>query len=315
MSARRGLSLLGLKMDMMLTLSLIIAVSGFVFVYLLGPSVGLVGGVILALAFNFFMWLISPYLLKTMYGLRPVSREEMPWLYSTVELIAARSGLRRMPKLFIAPVRVPNAFAFGSPLFGYGIAVTEGLLNTLDEEEVEAVLGHEIGHIRHGDMHVMMIATALPSVFLYIGRWLIWGSMFSYGYGSRDRDDAGYLYLLGIALTVIGWILYLLALRLSRLREFYADAHSALTVRNGAEKLQRALVKIARNSDPKVGAKIASAKALMIVDPTQKELEEDMRAIMEERESFLERLMSIFSTHPSIRDRLLRLEDLKRISS
>ncbi len=313
MSVRRSLPLLGLRVDMMLTLSLIIAVSGFVFIYLLGPSVGLAGGIFLALLFNFFMWLISPYLIRAMYRLKPVSKEEMPWLYSTVEMLAAKSGLRKMPQVYIAPTEVPNAFAFGSPIFGYGVAVTEGLLRILDEEEIEAVLGHEIGHIRHGDMHVMMVATALPAIFLQIGRWFIWGSMFGYG-SSRDRDDAGSLYLLGVALTVIGWLLYLLALRLSRLREFYADAHSALTVERGAEKLQRALVKIAKNTDPKLGAQLASAKALMITDPTQRELDEDLRSIMEREESFFERIMSLFSTHPRLKDRLMKLEELKRVA-
>ncbi len=313
MGARGSITLLGLRVDMMLTLSLIIAVSGFVFIYLLGPSVGLVGGVVLALLFNFFMWLISPYLIKAMYRLRPVSSGEMPWLYSMVRMLAERSGLKRMPQVFIAPTEVPNAFAFGSPIFGYGVAVTEGLLRILDEEEIEAVLGHEIGHIKHGDMHVMMIATALPAIFLQIGRWFIWGSMFGYG-GSRDRDNSGSLYLLGVALTVIGWLLYLLALRLSRLREFYADAHSALTVERGAEKLQRALVKIAKNTDPRLGAQLASAKALMITDPTQRELDEDLRSIMEREESFFERIMSLFSTHPRLKERLMKLEELKGIS-
>ncbi len=311
MIANRGLPLLGLKLDMTLTLSLIIAISGFVFIYLLGPSVGLVGGVILALLFNFFMWLVSPYLLRAMYRLRPIGREEMPWLHSMVERLAARSGLRRIPRLYLAPVEVPNAFAFGSPIFGYGVAVTEGLLNLLDEDEVEAVLGHEIGHIRHGDMHVMMVATALPAVFLQVGRWFIWGSVLG---GSRDRDEAGSLYLLGMALTVIGWLLYLLALRLSRLREFYADAHSALTVGRGAEKLQRALIDIARNTDPRLGAQLASAKALMIADPTRRELDEDLRAIMEREESLFERLMSLFSTHPRLKDRLRKLEELKGLT-
>ncbi len=313
MSMRRGLSLLGLKVDMMLTLSLIIAVSGFVFIYLLGPSLGLVGGIAVALIFNFFMWLISPYLLTAMYRLKPVEREDAPRLYSTVEMLAIKSGLRKMPRVYIAPTKVPNAFAFGSPLFGYGVAVTEGLLNVLNEDEIEAVLGHEIGHIKHGDMHVMMLATALPALFLHIGRWFIWGSMLGYGYGSRDRDDAGSLYLLGIALTVIGWLLYLLALRLSRLREFYADAHSAITVERGADKLQRALVKIAKSTDPRLGAQLASAKALMIIDPTQTEVNEDIKAIIEREATVFERVMSLFSTHPRLEDRLRKLEELKRV--
>jgi len=309
MSVRRGLSLLGLKVDMIVTLSLIFAISAFVFIYLLGPSLGLMGGIVAALGFNVFMWLISPYLIKAMYGLRPLSNEDDPWLYSTVETIAMRSGLKYMPKLFLAPIDVPNAFAFGSPIFGYGVAVTRGLLNTLSEEEIEAVLGHEIGHIKHGDMHVMMIATALPAIFLHIGRWIMWSSMFS----SRDRDEGGAIYLVGIALMVIGWILYLLALRLSRLREFYADAHSAIIVERGADKLQRALVNIAKHSDPKLGAQLASAKALLIVDPTQaSEVSEDVRAIMEREASLFEKIIGIFSTHPRIEDRLRKLEELKR---
>ncbi len=313
MSMRRGLSLLGLKVDMILTLSFIIAVSGFIFVLLLGSSVGLIGGLAIALAFNFLMWLASPYLLTAMYKLKLVERNDYPWLYSTIEMLAMKSGLKKMPKIYIAPTQVPNAFAFGSPLFGYGVAVTEGLLHTLNEDEIEAVLGHEIGHIRHGDMHVMMIATSLPAIFLYIGRWLVWGSML--GYGSSDRDEAGYTYMIGISLVVIGWLLYLLALHLSRLREFYADAHSATTVKGGAEKLQRALVKIVENTDPKQGAKLASAKALMITDPTRREIaEEDIRSIMERKVSFSERIMGLLSTHPRIEDRLRKLERFKEVS-
>ncbi|RDD52948.1 MAG: hypothetical protein BA066_07020, partial [Candidatus Korarchaeota archaeon NZ13-K] len=181
--ASRGFSLLGLRLDMLLTLSLIIAVSTFVFTLLLG-SIGLVGGVILALAFNAFMWMISPYLLIGMYRLREIRRSEIPWLHDAAEFLARKSGLKT-PKLYLAPINVPNAFAFGSPIFGYGVAVTEGLLRTLSEEEVEAVLGHEIGHIKHRDMHVMMIATALPSIFMQMGRWIMLSSI--YAQGERER--------------------------------------------------------------------------------------------------------------------------------
>ena len=310
----RGVSLTGLRLDMMFTLSLIIAVSTFVFVLILGSSIGILGGVLLALAFNALMWLISPYLLIGMYGLSEVKRSEMPWLHDALELIARRSGLNSTPKLYLAPMDVPNAFAFGSPAFGYGVAVTRGLLRTLDEDEIEAVLGHEIGHIKHKDMHVMMVATALPSVFLQIGRWIMMSSM--YYSGGRDRENSsGAGFVIGSLIMLIGWILYLLALRLSRLREFYADAHSALTIERGAEKLQRALVKIVKYSDPRKGEQLVAAKALMIADPTARVSYSEVREYMEREPTLFERLMNLFSTHPRVEDRLRRLEELKSLYS
>lgn len=306
--ASRGLPLLGLRLDMLLTLSLIIAVSTFVFTLLLGASAGLFGGVAMALIFNAFMWLISPYLLVGMYGLREMKRSDIPWLYDTVGFLAERSGIKT-PKLYLAPVNVPNAFAFGSPIFGYGVAVTEGLLRNLSEDEVEAVVGHEIGHIKHKDMHVMMVATALPSVFMQIGRWVMLSSMYSYG--GRDRESgSGVAILMGSLLMMIGWVLYLLALRLSRLREFYADAHSAITVERGAEKLQSALVRIVESTDPRRGEQLVAAKALMIADPT---VGYKVRRYMEREPSLFERIVNLFSTHPRVEERLRRLEELKAL--
>jgi heat shock protein HtpX len=312
--AGRGFSLLGLRLDMLLTLSLIIVISTFVFTLLIGSSTGLIGGVLAALLFNAFMWMISPYLLVSMYGLRGLSRSDIPWLYDSLEYLARKSGLRSTPKLYIAPIGVPNAFAFGSPIFGYGVAVTDGLLRNLSEDEIEAVIGHEIGHIKHGDMHVMMIATALPSIFLQIGRWIMLSSMYSGG--GRDREsNAGASFLIGSALMLIGWLLYLLALRLSRLREFYADAHSAMTVERGAEKLQSALVRIVKATDPRKGEQLVAAKALMIADPTQRVSYSEIREYMEREPSLFEKIMNLFSTHPRIEERLRRLEALKSLYS
>ncbi|MCS7102511.1 MAG: M48 family metalloprotease [Candidatus Korarchaeum sp.] len=269
---------------------------------------GLIGGVVMALLFNAFMWLISPYMLIGMYGLKELKRGDMPWLYDTVEFLASKSELKT-PKLYLAPINVPNAFAFGSPIFGYGVAVTEGLLRSLSKDEVEAVVGHEIGHIKHRDMHVMMVATALPSIFMQIGRWVMISS--TYSYSGRDREsNTGAAFLIGSILMVIGWVLYLLALRLSRLREFYADAHSAITVERGAEKLQRALVRIVESNDPRRGEQLVAAKALMIADPTASY---KVREYMEREASLLERVMNLFSTHPRVEDRLRKLEELKSL--
>ncbi len=301
------MSLLRLKLDMMLTMALIIGLFVMAFTLIVGTTFGIVWGIALALGFNVFMWLVSPYMLQAMYRLREVKPEDNTWLYRTVERVAKRSGLRFMPKVFIAPFSTPNAFAFGSPIYGYGVAVTEGLLRYLDEDEVEAVIGHEIGHIKHGDMHVMMIATALPSMLYYLGRALMWSAAY------RDDREENWGPLIGVLLSILAFILYLLSLRLSRLREFYADAHSALVVENGARKLQRALAKIVTHTNLKEVPNLTSARALLFSDPLQVgDVDPAVRALLEREVTLAERIMSIFSTHPRPEDRIRRLEELAK---
>ncbi len=302
------MSLWSLKLDMMLTLGLIIGLFVLAFTLLVGTTFGIFWGIVLALGFNVFMWLISPYMLQTMYRLKEIRPEDNPWLYGVVARIAKKSGLGFMPKVFIAPFSTPNAFAFGSPIYGYGVAVTEGLLNYLNEDEVEAVIGHEIGHIKHGDMQVMMIATAIPSILYYLGRMLMWSSY-------SDEREGSWGPIVGVILSVLAFILYLLSLRLSRLREFYADAHSALTVEDGARKLQKALAKIVSYTNPREIPSLSSARALLISDPmTSASVDPNVKALLEREVTLAERIMSLFSTHPRPEDRIRKLEELARFS-
>jgi heat shock protein HtpX len=139
----------------------------------------------------------------------------------------------------ISQIPIPNAFAYGSPIAGTRIAVTSGLLKTLEPEEVEAVVGHELGHIKHRDVQVLMFVSILPAL-LYS---LIYSLFFSARYG-REREKSLGAALLGSVSTLLYFVLTLLSLHLSRLREYYADRHSVAVVDDGARKLSEAFAKI-----------------------------------------------------------------------
>ena len=172
-----------------------------------------------------FSWLLSPAIINLSYGCKPD-----PYLQEIVDRIASRSGMKP-PKAVIARMKEPNAFAYSSPLFGRYVAVTEGMLNLASREELEAVIGHELGHHKHRDNTVMLVFGLVPAFVYFLGRFLMYSGLFSRGshYGSERRGgNAGWLLLLaGIALIVVSVVMQLLVLALSRLREYYADFHGA----------------------------------------------------------------------------------------
>ncbi|MDK6028938.1 zinc metalloprotease HtpX [Ignisphaera sp. 4213-co] len=185
-----------------------------------------------ALAFAIFpsliSWLISPLLINLSYGCK-----HDPELQRIVDRVASRAGIEP-PKAMIADIAVPNAFAYSSPLMGRYVAVTRGLLNTVkSEQELEAVIGHELGHHKHRDNAVMLVFGMFPSFIYYLGRFLMFAGMVSGAYrdgGSNERRNAGgaaLLIIIGIVLVVVSIIIQLIVLALSRLREYYADAHGA----------------------------------------------------------------------------------------
>jgi len=295
-----------LHVEMFGTLALLIGLATLAFAALT-RFVNPVGAVILALAFNVLMWLASPRLIELMYWARELKPSEAPWLHEALERIARESGVRK-PRLMLVPLGLPNAFAYGTPISGYRVAVAEGLISDLPPEEVEAVLAHEVGHIAHGDMQVMMVASTIPAIFYHLGRALYYSSYLG------DRDEGGQLALAGSLALALATVLWLLSLRLSRLREFYADAHAAAVVPGGARKLQNALVRIAARSNPGLGARVAQARPLFISDPMMPPVDpaELKRALMERRPTVSERILGVFSTHPNLVDRLRVLEDIAR---
>jgi len=188
-------------------------------------------------------WLFSPYIINVAYRVRPPETPYERGIEAELERIARAAGLRRPPKLVIAEMDAPNAFAYGSPLTGNYVAVTRGLLRVMPKEEVAGVLGHEVGHLRHRDSSWILALSLIPLAIYYLGRALIWSSFFRAG--GRDKEDYSplLLALVGLALVATGVLFKFLIAHFNRLREYYADAHSALVL-GSPKPLQRALARI-----------------------------------------------------------------------
>jgi heat shock protein HtpX len=281
----------------------------------------------LVLVLNVGQWLLSPYLVGAIYRVKALSENENPKLHQMVADLSKKSGISK-PQLMLSQIPLPNAFAYGSPLTGSRVAVTEGLLKSLDDGEVEAVIGHELGHLKHRDVQVMMVVSFLPALFYYIGFSLMWSGMLG---GGRRSDSNGNNALIGIAFMAFSWVLTLFTLYLSRLREYYADRHSASIVDNGAEKLSTGLVTIVEESrrtikPNKEQSKNNSAyKALFISDPDRanvdaKELYANnvtskydlLKQKLSEKPTHADSLVEILSTHPNIIKRLRALQELSQ---
>jgi heat shock protein HtpX len=308
---------------MIATLAMIIGLSTLVFtvVLFLFSSLDLVTLGILVVAFNIGQWLLSPYLIGALYHTRPMAANENPQLHQMVEEISKKSGIST-PKLMLAQVPIPNAFAYGSPIAGNRVAVTDGILKTLNLGEIEAVLGHELGHLKHRDVQAMMFVSLMPALFMYIGYSLMLSGMT----GSRKNQGGGAA--LGIAFLAFSWVLNMFTLYLSRLREYYADRHSASVVQGGSQKLSTGLAKIV-NATKNMGRQrrgrqsLSSFKALFITDPDHAEVdsvelsamgtggdEKLVQEILSRRLTTADRIMEIFSTHPNIVKRLRALQEL-----
>ncbi len=309
-----------LRLSMMLTVAFIIGVTTLFFAAVLqyfGVATPLTV-LLLALGFNIAQWLIAPYMIQVLYGVRELKYSEAPRLHEMLESLAARAGLPK-PKLMVAEVDYPNAFAYGSPLAGRRVAVTRGLLRVLEPEEVEAVLGHELGHLAHRDLEIMTFASALPAVFYILGEYL-----FGWGYG-EDRDRGAEL-LLGLLSIVLYYVLTLAVLHLSRIREYYADRFSVKLAPSpsvGARRLMSALAKIvsatAQMKASGARLRVMGFKELFITDPDTalrdyRELEgyAAARRIMERKLTLADRLTELFSTHPHIVKRLRYLDAIAR---
>ncbi len=285
---------------------------------------------LIVVAFNLVQWLFAPKMIEALYHVREVSFSDNPKLYRTVERLSRKMKLK-MPKLMIASIPIPNAFAYGSPLTGNRIAVTEELLKVLEDEEVEAVLGHELGHLKHRDVQIMMFASVLPAIFYFLGYSLLLSGFFR-GYGGYESREEGTLpaLIIGFVCMTIYWILSLFVLGLSRYREYYADRESVFNVEDGARKLSEALAKIVyytsrqKSNFRREASGLSYFKSLFISDPDRAE-KDSLNLVLAKRVSdqqlvnqiltrkltMADRLMEIFSTHPNIVKRLKALKELE----
>jgi len=188
---------------------------------------GMTLGLILAVFINGVAYFFSDKIALASSGARAVSREQAPRLYAVMERLAAKGSLP-MPKLYVIPQAAPNAFATGRSPSHASVAATEGLLELMNDDELEGVIAHELSHVRNYDILTTSIAATLAGVISWIGYAARWGMIFGGFGGNRDRRGGGLEVLLMAIVAPIAAML--LQLGISRQREYAADAAGARLV-------------------------------------------------------------------------------------
>jgi heat shock protein HtpX len=260
----------------------------------LGGNQGMVIAFIFALAMNVASYWFSDKIVLTMYGAKEVSLHEAPELYRLVQRLAQRAGIP-MPRVYIIASDSPNAFATGrNPQHG-AVAVTEGIMRLLDEQELAGVLAHELGHIRNRDTLIMTVAATLAGAITMLAHMAQWGALFG-GFGRRDDDEQGGGGMLGLLFMAIlaPIAATLIQLAISRAREYFADRTGA-AISGTPAGLARALEKLHYASQRLPLQTNPATAHLFIVNPLT-------------GGSF----MTLFSTHPPIEERIRRLRSLER---
>ncbi|MFZ0636269.1 MAG: zinc metalloprotease HtpX [Candidatus Acidiferrales bacterium] len=256
-----------------------------------GGQRGLTLALVVAVLMNGGAYFFSDKIALASSGARPISREESPRLYAVVQELCAKANLP-MPKLYLIPQPAPNAFATGRNPHHASVAVTEGLLQLMDDQELEGVIAHELSHVRNYDILTSSIAATLAGAITYLGYVGRWGLMFG-GYGGSDdnRRGGGLAALLTLILAPIAAVL--LQLGISRQREYEADASGVHMVGN-TEGLIRALQKLgAYNQQIPMNVPPATS-SLFIVAPL------NARQMMS----------GLFQTHPPLAERIAVLRNM-----
>lgn len=254
-----------------------------------GGRNGMVIAFVLSVVFNFGTYFFSDKLALSMYRAQPVTREQLPRAYEVVERLAAKQGLP-MPKIYVIPSESPNAFATGRNPKHASVAVTHGILQLLDDEELEGVLAHELGHVRNRDILTSSIAATLAGAITMVARMGYWASLFG-GYGSRDERGRSGGGLGGLFMIILAPIAAsLIQLAISRSREYEADATGARETGN-PYALARALQKLDDYSRRIPMQASPTTAHLFIVAPLLGS----------------GGIGNLFSTHPPIKERIRRL--------
>src|ERR1700674_989493 len=184
-----------------------------------GGRNGMKSALIIAVILNAFAYFFSDKIALWSSGAQPVSREQLPRLYEVMERLAAKANLP-VPKLYVVPEAAPNAFATGRNPRHASVAVTEGLLQLMNDDELEGVIAHELSHVRNYDILISSIAATLAGAITWVAHWGLWFG----GSGRDDRERGGGGGILGLLLFFLAPLAaMLLQLGLSRQREFSAD--------------------------------------------------------------------------------------------
>lgn len=279
----------GLRARMVATMLLL----GLLYVVFIGAlsltDIGSTGIVVVMGLFMVGQFFFSDKLALRSMGAREVERSEYPELHATIERLCQQADLPK-PTVAVADTSVPNAFAAGRSQKSATVCVTRGLLRSLDDEEMEGVLAHELAHVKNRDVAIMTIASFLSTLAFMVVRF---GFLFG---GGRDRQGGGQV-IVAIAVSFLVWVLSFLLIRLlSRYREFAADRGAAAIT----------------------GKPAALASALLTIDGSMDRVpQEDLRETSEMNAFFVIPIKAgfvgkLFSTHPSTENRVERLRDLER---
>ncbi|AFE09098.1 M48B family peptidase [Corallococcus coralloides DSM 2259] len=258
----------------------------------LGGAQGLMMAGLFAVVMNFGSYWFSDRIALAIHGAQPLSYEQAPWLHEMVERLAARAGMPK-PKVYILPTAQPNAFATGRNPSHAAVAVTAGIMDILDRRELEGVLAHEIGHVRNRDTLIGTVAATLAGIISYAAQMLFWfgGSMLSRSDDDEGGGVAGALSNLGL-LLLAPIAATLLQLAVSRSREYGADATGA-ELCGDPDALASALLKMERGAEAMPYDRAPATSHLFIVNPLHHG-----------------GVMSLFSTHPPIPERVRRLREM-----
>jgi len=257
--------------------------------------IGVFLAMVVAIIYSMIGYFSGDSMILKMSGARPVTKQEFPYLYHTIEGLAVSAGIPT-PKAYVIEDSAMNAFATGRSPEKASVTVTTGLLKVMNRQELEGVIAHEMSHIKNYDIRFMMLTVVLVGIVTLLSDFML----YSFLWGRRGRDRGGGQ--LGIILIVVGLLLAILApiigqmikLAISRKREYMADS-SAATLTRYPPGLASALEKISKDPDPLVDKANKATAHLFISTPFRK------------KKSFMTKL---FSTHPPIQERIRRLQEM-----
>ena len=262
---------------------------------LVGTAIGGKSGAIYAFFFaalmNFFSYWFSDKIVLRMYGAKEVSQSEAPELYGIVGELTSKASLP-MPKVYIMENDTPNAFATGRNPEHAAVAVTTGILRILSRDELMGVIGHELSHILHRDILISTIAATMAGAISILASMARWGAMFG-GFRSDDEEGGGNILVVLLVSIFASVAAMLIQLAISRSREYMADEGGAhlshpLSLAKALGKLEVAAQRIPMEANP-------STAHMFIVNPLRGG-----------------GVLSLFSTHPPIEERIARLEEMAR---
>ena len=321
---------MGLQTKMWLLVALLFAILYGVFTGV-GSYLGAGGAtsyIVLAFLFLGIQYLIGPSIVQLIMRVKWVSEQEEPELHRMVAELAERANVPK-PRVGVSNLSIPNAFAFGKSIRDGRVCVTRGIRKLLTEDELKAVIGHEISHIKHRDMMLITLLSAIPLILYWIAWRMMWGGML----GGRREGGGGYAALVGMGAFLLYFLTNLLVLYGSRIREYHADVGS---VKLGIppHHLATALYKLVYGSAQSRGReelkRVEGVKAFFLNDPSraQAELTElaqvdrDMSGTIDIDElvglrhktvklSKSEKMMEVFTTHPNMLKRIKHLASLE----